>query len=371
MALQTPYAHLVPPLSDADRRALEADLRDGQDTPIIVDELGNVLDGHNRYEILGDTAKTRVVSGLSEAEKKALVFRRATGRRNLTPEQRRELHELMKNVAVELRRENPQRNTQKRIADKLGVTQQCVQKWLADGGMTTGCSVAAVPPGFQPKYPPEVRSEAVTRVLTGGETVTAVASTMRLPRKTVSDWCSADAAKAVAADAPPKEPETPREMALALLRNGETVTAVAEAVGARVSTVSNWRRKAGIETSRAAPKPKPEIVERRMQVLELHNDGLGSAEIARRLGLETNQVSKQKVALGIAESVPGVKLWGDVDRVATLLEGTEIQLAELVARLDGAELTADPKEISRCISSLSRSRRTVSLLINALKQRRQ
>jgi transposase-like protein len=161
-----------------------------------------------------------------------------------------------------------------------------------------------------------------------------------------------------------------REEAVERLRAGESQCDVAAALGVPNTTVQNWKDKAGLPRTRARPKPRPETVERDMAVLELHNEGLGSAEIARRLGIETNQVSHSKARLGIAATSAGVKLWADVDHVATLLEGTELQVSEIVDRLEGAaDFTADAAEISRCINSLLKSRQTVSRFISALKQR--
>jgi predicted transcriptional regulator len=357
MAFNTPYASLVPAMSPDDRRALEADLRHrGQEAPVLVDEENNIIDGHNRAAILGDAATTQIVSGLTEGEKKAFVITRATARRNMTAEQKGALRENMKAVASELRAEG---RTQEKISEMLGVSQRTVSNWL-DGGISNDSNAAVR--GFQPKHPPEMREDAIARVR-AGERKTDVARALGVPRSTVNEW--------LAKSSEEKPRPSPRDEALSRVSSGESQVVVAESLGVSPSTVSKWATDSGIQAKRGSPRPRPETVERQMGVLELHNQGLGTVEIARRLSIDPNQVSYAKTRLGIAENSPGVKLWGDIDHLATLLEGTSLKVEEVVARLSSSEPTADPTEIRRCISSLSQSQRTVRELINALKRRRQ
>jgi transposase-like protein len=364
MALQTPYRHLVPPLAPDDRHALEANLRMGQHSPVIVDEHGNVLDGHNRYDIIGERVKTRTITGLTDAEKRAIVVASALGRRNMTAEQKAELRETQKRIILELRLENPTKNTHEALALQFGVPRRTITDWLDGAGGETANGAGR---GFQPKYAPDVQAAAIERVRSG-ERVAQVAKDLDVPRGTVSTWIHR----------PGSAPEVrrlkqysqgERKAALERLRAGESSTSVAESMGIPSATLSGWREAAGIEKTRALPRPKPEQSERRMAVLELHNEGLGSAEIARKLGVGPAAVSKAKVRMGIAANSAGMKLWADVDHVTTLLEGTELTIAALVERFAASEFTADPPEIRRCISSLSKSKRTVSQLIMALKQR--
>src|SRR5690606_3775177 len=151
--LNTPYADLVPAMSDEDFATLKADLRlRGQRDPILVDDQRNILDGHNRYAILGSAVTMQVIDGWSEAEKKAFVVSRQLARRNITAEQRREIRESQKRIAFELRSENPRVNTQERIASMLGVSQQVVSHWLADVITNVGKDVADA----RLRHPPEV-----------------------------------------------------------------------------------------------------------------------------------------------------------------------------------------------------------------------
>ena len=109
----TPFAHLLPPLTSEEKEALRASIElEGVREPIVVDEYGQVLDGHHRLAIAPDVPY-RVVAGLTEAEKIAYVYNANLTRRNLSPEQKREVAQHMKGIARALRAENPQKNPAK------------------------------------------------------------------------------------------------------------------------------------------------------------------------------------------------------------------------------------------------------------------
>ncbi len=67
-------------------------------------------------------------------------------------------------VAADLRKENAKKNTQNRVALLLGVTQQCVAKWL-NGSNTTSSNTSA--PDARVKIPPQARPVVRERVEAG------------------------------------------------------------------------------------------------------------------------------------------------------------------------------------------------------------
>src|SRR5262245_53944414 len=103
--IQTPFRHLLPPLTESEFEALKASIeRDGVRDPVIVDEIGNILDGHNRYRI-DPRAPTRVKEGLTTAQKMAFVLASNFQRRNLSPDQKAELRKRQREIALTLRAE--------------------------------------------------------------------------------------------------------------------------------------------------------------------------------------------------------------------------------------------------------------------------
>jgi len=129
---QTPFADLLPPLGTEERNALAASIQaEGVRDPVVVDEEGNVLDGHHRLKV-DPKAPQRVIRGLSPAEKQAYVFQANFHRRNLTHEQKRELLKAMKTIAFALRDEDKKKNTQERVAMLLGVAQNTVSVWFSN-----------------------------------------------------------------------------------------------------------------------------------------------------------------------------------------------------------------------------------------------
>ncbi len=124
-----PKYQLLPPLRTDEAEALRQSIeREGIRVPILVDEDGEVLDGHTRLQF-DKKAPRRVVKGLTEAEKKALVFRLHRARRNMTADQWQDTSRQMRETALELKREG---HTQADVAVELGVSQQTVSDWFRD-----------------------------------------------------------------------------------------------------------------------------------------------------------------------------------------------------------------------------------------------
>ena len=128
--LKIPFIDILPPLASREFEALEADIKvRGVLHPVCVDEDGNILDGHHRYQV-DNNAPTILIAGLSEAEKIAFVLSSNNKRRNMTPEQLGELRKRNIETATKLKAEDPKKWTQAKIAVALGVGQQTVNDWF-------------------------------------------------------------------------------------------------------------------------------------------------------------------------------------------------------------------------------------------------
>jgi hypothetical protein len=189
--LKKPFKNLLPPLSREEFSALRASIKDhGVLDPVVMDEHDAVLDGHNRLEIDPD-APRRVVSGLSEGEKMAFTIRANFARRNLSPAQKKGLLKSMKEVAAKLRAEDAKKNTQKRIGELLGVSRECVAKWLRlgrhklhNGTVTNGQPESAFLADARFTIPARVRPEIVRRHL-AGESQVRIAADFKVDPSTV------------------------------------------------------------------------------------------------------------------------------------------------------------------------------------------
>lgn len=129
---------LLPPLSLEDKEKLKNSIvHDGLRHPIEVDENGNILDGHHRFEICTEenVPVTTVVIHLdNELEKEAYVYKANLSRRNLSNEQKKQVQKQQITLAKRL---NQTRNySQEQIGKILGVSQQWVSKWL-NGNINT------------------------------------------------------------------------------------------------------------------------------------------------------------------------------------------------------------------------------------------
>jgi 16S rRNA G966 N2-methylase RsmD len=124
--IKTPFSNLLPPLTEEEFEALRSDIKlNGVRSPVLIDENGNILDGHNRYKIAPD-APTAIIYDLSEDEKIAFVYRSNLARRNLSQEQRGEIRRQMKIIAKRM----IDTKKQEEIAALLGVSQGTISSWL-------------------------------------------------------------------------------------------------------------------------------------------------------------------------------------------------------------------------------------------------
>lgn len=185
--IKTPYAKVLPPLSDEEFAALKASIMaQGVLNPVLVDEEGNVLDGHHRLKF-DPNAPTKVVPGLTtEAEKMAFVFQSNNGRRNLSPIQRKSLNRQMCQVANALRQQDPKKFTQKVVAGMIGVSQASISGWfrVKGGGTNINADKGTTPPDARRKVPDAARSKVADRI-EKGESKKKIAKELGVTRRAV------------------------------------------------------------------------------------------------------------------------------------------------------------------------------------------
>lgn len=184
---KTPYKDLLPPLSSEEFEALKQSIKaDGVRDPVLLDELGNVLDGHNRLQIDPD-APTRVIKGSkdwTEAQRKAFVYKVNFERRQLSPEQKSEANEARKAIARELSAEGAK---QKEIAVKLGASQQTISNWLKeDISDTNGGKSNNSGPRDQRVVVPKEEYETIAERVEAGESQAQVAADYGISQGRVS-----------------------------------------------------------------------------------------------------------------------------------------------------------------------------------------
>lgn len=193
MKTSTPYADYLPPLSTEERQALEADIRaNGVRHPVEVTEDGRVLDGHNRLSIQPD-APTVVIAGSagwSDEECMAWIAKSNSTRRNLSPEQKRELAAKNRKAARVLKERDPVFYTQEKLAGMFGVDQSTVSDWLRSVTRNMGSHIASKPePAIvldsRVKVRPEQKQVIVARI-EAGEKQEQVAADAGVSQQTIS-----------------------------------------------------------------------------------------------------------------------------------------------------------------------------------------
>ena len=182
--LNTPYADLLPPLKTSEREALAADIKaNGVLHPVVIDEDGNILDGHHRYAI-DRNAPTRVVEGLTDEEKQAYTIRANLARRNLSLEQTKAVEKRQREIAKKLRESDAKQWTQQAVGALLGVSRETVRNWFSTNGHEAN-GTKTPKPDARVKLNTAAK-EAVVARLESGETQQQIAADFGVCQKTVS-----------------------------------------------------------------------------------------------------------------------------------------------------------------------------------------
>lgn len=130
---------LLPPLSRDEYAALKADIeKNGVQVPVVIDEEGEVIDGHHRMQIareLGVFCPTIVKEGLSAIEKRRMARTLNMQRRQLSTKQKRLI------IAEELTEDPSQSNNS--LAKRLGVSDMTVASVRSEYGLHQSVHVGA------------------------------------------------------------------------------------------------------------------------------------------------------------------------------------------------------------------------------------
>lgn len=196
----TPY-QLLPRLTDEEFDALKDDIAaNGIRVPIDVDETGTVIDGHHRAWIaadLGIECPRRVVSGLTDEQKRAHAIAANVYRRSLNRDQRREMVRRLRELGMSTRQ----------IAEVAQVSQRTVAYDVSN-------SAHVIPPvvGTDGKtYNPETlseRRELAAKLRDEGLSVAEIGVAMGVAKATAQTLL---APRKPAAVSPGPEPSKPRQ----------------------------------------------------------------------------------------------------------------------------------------------------------------
>ena len=183
--IKTPFKDVLPPLKQSEQEALAADIKaNGVLHPVVIDEYGNILDGHHRYAI-DRNAPTRIVSGLSPDEKVAYTIRANLARRNLSSDQIKEVAKQQKRIATDLREADPKKWTQKAVGALLGVARNTVSVWFSTN-VNDDNTTKKPTPDARVKLNAAAKEAVAVRV-EAGESQEQIAADFGVCQKTVSN----------------------------------------------------------------------------------------------------------------------------------------------------------------------------------------
>jgi len=188
--LSTPYVDLLPPLSMSAFDDLVADIEvNGQRVPIVVTPDGVVIDGHHRLKATLGLGLVPLFDVVDEPHPEAAAIKLNMARRNLSPDQQREVRQRQRQLALDLAQSGM---TQAEIGGALGVARRTVTDWIdatTNGGPATSCR-----PDARVKVAPQARAAIADRV-ESGETQAQIAADYGVTPQAVSKIVQAEKAK--------------------------------------------------------------------------------------------------------------------------------------------------------------------------------
>lgn len=156
---------LLPPMSQSEYLALLEDIRvHGVIVPVIVDEEGNLIDGHHRAracEELGIDCPTVVRKFDSEEEKQVMAMALNMNRRHLSPEQLTEMRQKFQELVQTLRNQG---KTQHYVAELTGIPRGTIARWEASGAIETDDLRMVVPKSRYGEILERYKTESVAAI---------------------------------------------------------------------------------------------------------------------------------------------------------------------------------------------------------------
>lgn len=186
---------VLPCLSTDEYERLRADIAaNGIQSPLIVAEDGDILDGMHRFAIaeqddIADVPHTVKTGFDTLAKKQAECSRINFNRRNLTGEQKKEHRERQMKIAAELKAPQGGGLSQEEIARRLGVAQKTISLWLETSGSISSITNASTSDDIRVydnrvSVPKDQRKQIRERV-ESGETQAQVAADYGVTRRRI------------------------------------------------------------------------------------------------------------------------------------------------------------------------------------------
>lgn len=171
---------LLPPLASYEFEALKASIAEhGVLQRILVLPDGRIIDGYHRWEIAGDKTPYDILN-LDERSAFLLGLAMNTARRQMSPDQIKQLREKQKKIALELRNTGM---SQEKVAGILGVAQQTIDVW--EGASITNDGNTCAPPDLRVKIPKKEKNRIRKRIV-AGESQSQVAADYKVSRQRIS-----------------------------------------------------------------------------------------------------------------------------------------------------------------------------------------
>lgn len=170
----------LPALAKVDEQALRESIkRHGYiGPPVYILPDGRIIDGHHRWKIAKDKCKVEVLD-VEEDTARALAYAHNSARRQLSPEQLREIRERLEEGYRELRKQG---YTQAEAAAAVGVDQSTGSRWEKSDGSNMQSHKASIDLRLSI---PRGGKEAIVERVEAGETQAKVAADFRVSRRRV------------------------------------------------------------------------------------------------------------------------------------------------------------------------------------------
>jgi transposase-like protein len=174
-------------------------------------------------------------------------------------------------------------------ASEVGTHKTVVHGWCKNAGVRSRRS-----PGNRTPDPVRQRAIALVRE---GDSYSSAAKAIGASPAAVACWCH-DAGVRSTNKPKKRTPDPVRQRAIALVREGDSYSSAAKAIGVNPDTVARWCRDAGVRSTNKPKKRVPDPVHQR--AIALVRAGASYSSAAKDVGVSINTVSRWCKAAGVS-----------------------------------------------------------------------
>lgn len=154
---------------------------------------------------------------------------------------------------------------------------------------------------------------------------------------------------------------------IASVEAGKLSVSAAAAISSVQGNSSEWHEISSEPAVESKPSRSLARKRKEAEVRRLHDQGLGTMDIARKMSLPQSSVSHLKRSIGVRDGIPANRLWSEISQLVIVFEAAESRVRRAAQALSTTKPETSREEIKRCTKSLSSATGAIRSLASALR----